>query len=199
MKINQKLKIKVQNCGLLIIGINLILVSSAFAIGGGHGETHFTWKDWLWPIINFAILMGILVKFGGKPIKEFFANRTKLIEQSLSEAKEAKELAQKALNEVNARLSNTDKEIEQIVEAARKSGEKEKIAIIAEGERLKEKILEQAKSNIDFEVQKAKETIKSDAALMALEIAETQIKDKLGQKEQEALIDDYITRLEAKN
>jgi F0F1-type ATP synthase membrane subunit b/b' len=35
--------------------------------------------------------------------------------------------------------------------------------------------------------------------MMALELAEKQIKEKLGQKEQEALIDDYIKRLEAKN
>jgi len=120
-------------------------------------------------------------------------------EKSLKEATEAKELAQKTLDEVRARHSNTDQEIEQIIEAARKSGAKEKEAIIAEGERLKEKIVEQAKANIDFELQKAKETIKSDAALMALELAEKEIKEKLGQKEQESLIDDYIKRLEAKN
>ena len=77
--------------------------------------------------------------------------------------------------------------------------EKEKEAIIAEGERLKEKIVEQAKANIDFELQKAKETLKSDAALMALELAEKEIREKLGQKEQESLIDDYVKRLEAKN
>ncbi|NOZ68690.1 MAG: hypothetical protein GXP46_05490, partial [Deferribacteres bacterium] len=76
----------------------------------------------------------------------------------------------------------------QIIEAARKSGQKEKEAIIAEGEHLKERILEQAKSNIDFELQKAKEKIKSDAALMALELAEKQIREKLGKKEQDILI-----------
>jgi F-type H+-transporting ATPase subunit b len=177
----------------------LFFVSEAFAIGGGGGEHHFTWKDWLWPIINFAILVFVLVKFGRKPIKEFFRNRTEMIEKSLKEAQEAKELAQKTLNEVRERLDNTDNEIEQILGSARKSGEKEKKAIIAEGERIKAKILDQAKANIDFELQKAKETIKSDAALMALELAEKQIRDKLGQKEQEALIDDYIKRLEAKN
>jgi len=185
---------------LLISGIHLIAASSAFAIGGGgHSEHVFTWKDWLWPVVNFAILVIVLVKFGRTPIKEFFKNRTEMIEKSLKEAQEAKELAQKTLIEVQKRLNNTDKEIEQIIEAARKSGEKEKEAIIAEGIKLKEKIIAQAKSNIDFEVQKAKETIKSDAALMALDIAEKQIKEKLGQKEQETLIDDYIKRLEAKN
>lgn len=183
----------------IISAIHLIAASSAFAVGGGHSDHVFTWKDWLWPVVNFLVLVVVLVKFGRTPIKEFFKNRTAMIEKSLKEAQEAKELAQKTLIEVQKRLNNTDKEIEQILEAARKSGEKEKEAIIVEGERLREKILTQAKSNIDFELQKAKDAIKSDAALMALEIAEQQIKEKLGRKEQETLIDDYIKRLEAKN
>ena len=184
----------------IIIVLNFVFVAAAVAAeGGGHAEHAFTWKDWLWPVINFAILAFILVYFGRKPAREYFKKRTELIEQSLKEAKEAKELARKTLDEVRARLSNTDREIEQIIEAARKSGEKEKSEIIAEGERLKEKIIEQAKANIDFELQKAKEKIKSDAALLALEMAEKQIKEKLGKKEQEALVDDYIKRLEEKN
>lgn len=169
------------------------------ADGGGHGEAHFTWKDWLWPVVNFAILLFILIFFGRKPLSEFFKKRTEMIEQSIKEATEAKEIASKTLEEVRERLKNTDSEIEKILETARKSGEKEKEAIIAEGHKLKEKIIEQAKSNIEFELQKARETIKSEASLLALELAEKEIKEKLGQKEQESLIDDYIKRLEDKN
>jgi F-type H+-transporting ATPase subunit b len=195
----QQLNIKYQTVGISIV-MSLGLLSSAFAAGGGgHGEAHFTWRDWLWPVINFAILVVVLFFAARKPLSSFFQNRTATIEASLKEAREAKELAHKTLHEVRERLKNTDREIDQIVEAARKSGEKEKEALIAEGERMKEKIIEQAKANIDFELQKAKEQIKSDAALMALELAEKQIKEQLGQKEQEALIDDYIKRLEEKN
>ncbi|HDH04957.1 MAG TPA: ATP synthase F0 subunit B [Nitrospirae bacterium] len=202
MNKNQKLKIKNQNYGasicFIIITVSLMFVSAAFASGGG-GEHHFTWMDWLWPLVNFAVLVAILVFFSRKPVVEYFKKRTELIENSLKEASEAKELAQKTLNEVRGRLKTTDSEIEQILAAAKKSGEKEKEAIIAEGVRLKEKILEQAKANIDFELQKAREKIKADAALLALDLAEKQIKEKLGKKEQEVLIDDYIKRLEAKN
>lgn len=180
--------------------IILVLGAEVFAAGGGgHGEASFTWRDWLWPVINFSILAVVLVLAGRKPVREYFRKRTELIEKSLREATEAKELAGKTLEEVRNRLSNTDREIEEIFEVARKSGEKEKEALIAEGEKLKEKIVEQARANIDFELQKAKEQIKSDAALMALEIAEKQIREKLGRKEQDEIIDDYIKRLEDKN
>ncbi len=189
-----------QITGALFLIINIMLVSVVFASGGGgHDETAFTWKDWIWPVINFSILAVVLVLAGRKPVKEYFRKRTELIEKSLQEASDAKAFARKTLEEVRDRLRNTDKELEKILEAARKSGEKEKEAIIAEGERLKERIIEQAKANIDFELQKAREKIKSDAALMALDIAEKQIKEKLGRKEQDEIIDDYIQRLEDKN
>ncbi len=195
-------KLQITNYKLQIIltvtSIILTLSATAFASGGG-GDVHFTWKDWLWPVVNFSTLIVVLVFFGRKPAAEFFKGRTALIEKSIKEATEAKELAEKTLKEVENRLNNTDSEIEQIIESAKKSGEKERERLVAEGERLKDKIIEQAKANIDFELQKAKETIKSDASLLALELAEKQIKEKLGQKEQEGLIDGYIKRLEAKN
>lgn len=184
---------------LLLTAYCLLPFTGVFAAEEGGEHVAFTWKDWFWPVINFAFLFSILVFFARKPFAEYFKNRTELIEKSLKEATEAKELAQKTLNEVRERLKNTDSEIGQIIESAKKAGEKEKEAIIADGERLKANILEQAKANIDFELQKAKEKIKSEAAMLALELAEKQIKEKLGQKEQEALIDDYIKRLEAKN
>ncbi|RJQ13517.1 MAG: ATP synthase F0 subunit B, partial [Nitrospiraceae bacterium] len=175
----------------LLVTCHLSLVT-VFASEGGGEHAAFTWKDWLWPVINFAILVFVLVHFGRKPMAEYFKKRTEVIEKSLREATEAKELAQKALDEVRARLGNTGREIDDIVASAKKAGEKEKEAIVAEGERMKEKIVEQAKANIDFELQKAKDKIKSEAAMMALELAEKQIREKLGQKEQEALVDDYI-------
>ena len=196
MKQFQISNFKFQIIGTLILILNIVFVSAAFASGGGgHGET----QGWLWLIVNFSLLAGILVFFGRKPVKEYFQKRTEMIEKSLKEASEARELAQKTLLEVQSRFKNTDSEIEEILQAARKSGEKEKAAVIAEGEKLKEKIIEQAKANIDFELQKAKEQIKSDAALLALELAEKEIREKLGKKEQDALINDYIKRLEAKN
>ncbi|MBI5408027.1 MAG: F0F1 ATP synthase subunit B [Nitrospirae bacterium] len=198
---SQKSKVKKLVTFLLFTVHCSLFTALAFAAEeGGHGEhAGFTWKDWFWPVINFAVLLFVLVYFTRKPFAEFFKNRTALIEKSLKEATEAKELAQKALNEVRTKLGVVDRDIDDIIASAKKAGEKEKEAIIAEGEKLKEKILEQAKANIDFELQKAKDKIKSEAAMMALELAEKHIKEKLGPKEQEALVDDYIKRLEAKN
>jgi len=192
----QSLKFTVFICSLLTAYCLLLTVTAFAAEGGEHA---FSWKALLWPIINFAILAAILIKFLAKPAKEFFKKRTEMIEKSIKDAEEAKEFAKKTLAEVRERLENTDREIDGILNSAKKAGEKEKEALVAEGERLRNKILEQAKANIEFELQKAKEAIKSEAAMAALELAEKQIKERLSKKEQEALIEEYIKKLEVKS
>lgn len=183
----------------LLFTVHCLLFTAVLALaaeGGGHSAS---FKDWLWPIVNFAILLFILVKFGHKPIREFLRKRTELIEKSLKEAEETKEFAKKALAEVQERLKFIDEEINKILESARKAGEKEKEALIAQGESLKNKIIEQTKANIEYGLQKAKKEIKSEAALMAIELAEKKIKQRLDTKEQERLIEEYIKKFEAKN
>ncbi len=198
---NQKSEIRNQKFFIYpaILILNFVFAAAVFAIGGGGGEHVTTWKDWLWPVVNFGIIVAVLVYFGRKPIKEYFRKRTELIEKSLKDATEAKELAKKTLGEVQGRLKNTELEINKILEASGKTGEREKEALIAQGESLRNKILEQTRANIEFELEKAKKSIKSEAALMALELAEKQIKEKLGRKEQEGLIDEYIKKLEVGN
>lgn len=194
---------KTQNSFLLYIctlcsAFFVLFPEAAFASEGG-GEGGFNWGALIPPVVNFGIVVLVIFYFGRKPISDFFRNRTEMIEKSLKDAQEAKVLAQQTLDQVKERLKNTDQEINAILEASKKSGEKEKESIIAEGERISAKILEQAQSNIAFELQKARESIKSEAALLALELAEKQIKSKLGAKEQETLIDEYIKKLEVKN
>jgi len=99
---------------------------------------------------------------------------------------------------VEGRLKAKDAEIQAILAAAKKSGEQERDRIIAESSRLKDKILEQAKTNIDFEVKHAKEVIKAEAVELAMELAEKKLKDKLTKDEQERLLDDSLVKIGGK-
>ncbi len=215
MKISQKLK-KIQHSNPPfpplakggrggIIGLSLftfhLLLLTAVAFAGEGGEAHQSvLKAYLWPVVNFLILVVLLVYMMKRmDIKGYFKKRTELIEKSLKEAREAKELAQKALAEVEERLKIKDKEIEEIVASARFSGEKEKARLTEEGDKLKEKILEQARTNIDYEVKKAKEAIKEEAVSIALELAEKKLKGKLTKEEQLKLLEESIAKIEGKN
>jgi len=193
IKKNQKTRL------LQILGFcALTFVFTAVALASGGEEGGPLWKSYMWKIINFLILVIILVKFGKKPIQTFLQQRTEMIAKTLQEAKEAKEAAQKALQEVEGRLKSKDAEIEAIIAAAKRSGEQEREQIIADSARLKEQILEQAKTNIAFEVKHAKEVIKAEAVELAMELAEKKLKDRLTKDEQEKLLQDSLVKIGGK-
>lgn len=191
---------------LLILSFSLLTLyvsPAAFASGGGeaeggHGKSLF--MAYFWQIINFLILVFLLAFMMKKmDIKGYFRKRTELIEQSIKEAREAKELAQKALSEVEERLKMKDAEIAEIISAAKSSGDKEKVRLVEEGDRLSERILEQARVNIDYEVKRAKAVIKEEAAGIAMELAEKKLREKLTKEEQLRLLEESVAKIEGKN
>ena len=155
---------------------------------------------YVWMVVNFGILVALLI-FGIKKadIAGLLRARTEGIQKSVDDAREAKELAQKALAEVQERLKSKDKEIEEFINASMRSGEKERDRLIEEGQRLSQTLLEQTKTNIEFELKEAREAIKAEAVKLAMEIAEKKIKDKLDDGQQKKLLDEAMGRLEGKN
>ncbi len=177
--------------------LHFALIALAFAEEeGGHVSLFDEYKG---KVLNFAILVVVLVWFTRKPLKDFLKKRTELIEKTLKEAQEAKDLAQKALSAVEDRLKLKDKEIEEIMSRSKSSAEREKELLVKQGEQMREKILEQAKNNIDYELRLAKESIKAEAAEIAVELAEKKLKEKLTKEEQIKLIEESLKRMETKN
>jgi F-type H+-transporting ATPase subunit b len=185
----------------IIILLTLILVGATTVFGVEEAGEHHGGgvMEWVWKIVNFAILVFILVKFLAKPMREYFRKRTEVIDKSLKEATEAKELAQKALQEVQEKLRLKDQEVEKIISSAKASGEAEKERLIEEGKQMSEKIKEQAKTNIEMELQNAKAALRAEAAELALKIAEKKLKEELTEEKQKKLIEDSIKRFENGN
>ncbi|HET6514574.1 MAG TPA: ATP synthase F0 subunit B [Thermodesulfovibrionales bacterium] len=191
----------IRHCGFLVPLAFFVLqfTLTGLAFGAEEAAHGGEWKEWLWKIVNFAILVFILVKFLNKPLRAFLRQRTELIEKTLKEAQEAKELAAKGLAEVEERLKLKEKEIEEILALARQSAKAEEERLIESGEQMKQKILEQAKSNIEFELKLAKESVKAEAVEIAMELAEKKLKGKLAKEEQVRLIEESLRKMEAKN
>jgi F-type H+-transporting ATPase subunit b len=184
---------------LSLCTFHLILFSAAAFAAEGREAQESLFKEYLWPVINFLVLLALLIYgFKKADIKGYFKKRTELIEQTLNEARQAKELAQKALAEVEDRLKMKDKEIEEIVASAKYSGEREKARLAEEGERMKEKIMEQARTNIEFELKRAKESIKEEAVEIAMELAEKKLKEKMTKEEQMKLLEESVAKIEGR-
>lgn len=181
---------------LMVLSEPSVLMAAEEAAHESHGEGVM---GWVWKIVNFAILVFILVKFLGKPMREYFRKRTEIIEASLREAQQAKAMAEKALKEVEEKLRLKDEEVERILSTAKASGESEKEALIEEGKKMAEKIKEQARENISLELASAKEALRAEAAELALKLAEKKLAEELDEETQKKLIEDSLKRLEGGN
>lgn len=173
------------------------LAAVSLASGGAGEEGASPMKAFGWQVLNFAILVSVISYFFGKGIRGFFVGRSAGIEKSIAEARQAKEAAEAALAEVNAKLATKDAEVREMIEASRNAGERDREMLIKDGERMSAKLIEQARSGIEFELKQAKESLKAEAAAIAIELAEQKIGHRLSPQEQQRLFEEALTRLEA--
>jgi len=175
---------------LATVSLFIMMTVPAFAAeGASHGSFMSSWG---WRIINFSILVFVIVYFGGKHMREYFANRTKKIEGAIENSQNAIEEAKKSLAEIEGRVRNRQSEVDAILCVARENGEREKARLIAEGRKVADEIVKQAEGRIALEVKKAKDAIRTEAASMAVQMAEELLKKNVTADDQKRMVDDYL-------
>lgn len=132
-----------------------------------------------WTSLAFLILLFLLKKFAWKPILEALSER----EKKISEALEAAQAAERRMAEIQANneklLAEAARERENILKAAREASDKliteakEKASLEAQ------RILDQARENIQNEKMKAITDLKNQVGMLSLEIAEKIMRLKL--------------------
>jgi F-type H+-transporting ATPase subunit b len=183
---------------LKIVGLaGLLLLIAGMAYASGGGEEGGSGKIWnlVWRTVNFIIFVGIIWKFMGKRIAEFFSGRRYQIETDLKDLDVRKTEAEKKLQDVEARIANLDQERQRILDEAKEQGEAMKSSIIAKAEEAAKQIRAQAENSAAQEARFAFQAVKAELAEQIVEAAEKMIAAKLDKKEQEKLVNEYLTRV----
>jgi F-type H+-transporting ATPase subunit b len=174
--------------------MGVVIAAAVFASEGGHGAEEYTFMgDWLPRLVNFAIIVGALVYFLRKPVRDMFKNRTAEIAKAMEESRDARERAVAALAEMERKAREMDAETRAMIADAQVRGEKDKQALIEEGRNIVRDIQAQVKIGADIEVQKAKADLAIEASRLAVDLAEGKIKDTLTSQDHERIVKDYIT------
>jgi len=182
-----------------LTALSIVALTAAFAYAGEGAEGEgATTMDWVWRVLNFGIIVGALSYFIAKPFKSFLKKRTEDIEASLAEARMAREESLRRLSDVQARLKDKDKEIASLVAVAEENGKKEKELLIKESDKMASDILSSAKENIDAELLKAREALRREAALLAIELAEKMVRENISKEDQVRILEDYIAKVGGK-
>jgi len=173
----------------------MLVATAAFASsGGGHGaETYTFTADWLPLLVNFAIIVGLLVYFLRKPVRDMFRNRSADIEKAMEESREARARAVAALTDMERKARELEAETRTLIAEAQARGEKDRQALVEEGKKIARDIQEQIKTGTDIEIQKAKAELAAEAALLAVDLAEGKIKSTITKQDHERIVKEYIS------
>lgn len=180
--------------GTIGICSSVILMTAGVVWASEAG--HSMWPDFWQRLLNFAIMVTVLVIIFKKlNVKSFFTKRTESIANTLNELEVKKAEAEKTYEEYKQKLSQLDKETDRILQEYIEQGEREKAKIIANAEKAAAEIRQQTDIAIEQEIKSAKEGLQQEIAELSVTAAEALLKENIGEKDQQKLVDDFMTKV----
>lgn len=174
------------------VALTALLAGAAPAYAAGGGEES---GGLLWPIVNFALLVAVLVYFARKPIEAFFADRRASIERDLEEAAQLRAEAEERFSRWQRRLADLDAEIGRIREMTRQLAEAERERILEDATESAERIRRDASAAIDQEVRRSRAALRDEASALAVELAAQLLEERVTDDDRSRLIDEFIDRV----
>jgi F-type H+-transporting ATPase subunit b len=163
------------------------------ATGAEHGES--IWSL-VWRVGNFVILAGGLWYLLRKPAANYLEARADQIKSGLTNAAAMKAEASAQIQGIEARMKALPAEVERLKArgADEIAGEQVRIREAAELER--KRLMEQARRDIDLQLQAARRNLTKHAAALAVDLAEKRIEREIPPADQQRLVDKYVARME---
>ncbi|HHE46396.1 MAG TPA: ATP synthase F0 subunit B [Bacteroidetes bacterium] len=142
----------------------------------------------IWTIVSFLILLAVLKKAAWDPILKALDERENGIRENIETARQARDDADRSLEEYRRKLSEAQSEAQNIVAKARQDAERV-------GEELKTKykvdaeaLIDKAKKQIDLERRAAINQIRAEVAGLAISAAEKVVGKSLDSEDHRRLV-----------
>lgn len=148
-------------------------------------------------LINFALLLGILA-WKGLPVgHEIAAERHDQIKSALDEAAKLRKQAADKLAEYETRLKDADAQIAKMVEGMRADAEADKKAILEAAEKQAAITKRDAEARIAAEIELARATLTREVTAAATAAAEKILREKTNAADQQNLVASFIKDLQS--
>jgi F-type H+-transporting ATPase subunit b len=153
----------------------------------------------IWTIITFLVLLGLLAKFAWRPLLQALETRQESIRKSLDDARQAKQ-----------ELERLHQESAQIIRQARVEADGIITRSRADSDRLREEMRQKAKSEADaivknaerqiqLETTRALQQIRTEAVDLSVMIASKIIQRNLSKEDNERLIDEALRQVQGRS
>jgi F-type H+-transporting ATPase subunit b len=180
-------------CGLCLIAVFAVLfLCSTNAQAAENSNNWRSTFDLVMRWLNFLIIVFVLVKYGRKPIKNFFSNRRKEIDDQIKKYEQQKEAALEKIEEANRLLEKSAIRFEKIKQRIIEEGEKKKQKIIEDARQESMILLQTARQRIENQILEARNLIRSELIETAIALAENRLPEEITAVDEQKLIDQFM-------
>lgn len=154
--------------------------------------------EFIFYLINFLILVGVLGKFLYKPFLNLMDTRKQSIQDALENAELTNRRADEKMQNYNKRIAKVEEEGREIVREAKVKADVQARAIIEDANKKAADIMEKAEQSIEREKEKAMEEMRQEIAALAVLVAEKIVEREIQRVGQEAIVDEVIRQARSK-
>jgi len=160
-------------------------LSSQLVVAGGDGNVHVPTHLIFSQIVNFGMLLAILFYFGRDSIKGFFANMRSDYLKFQDEAAAVYAKAQSEKQEIESRLTKLRANKESEITNATVQAEKQKNAMIADGQAMAQQLDKDAQNSFSLKNKKAMDQLRLEIFSKSKLYAEEKLKTEMGSSAQQ--------------
>ena len=192
------LKKAAQLCGHIITCFAMLHLS-VFEVMAAEGPGD--WRplfDQVMRWFNFLLLAFLLIKFSRAPIKKFLEGQKQDIADEIDGLEAEKEEILGQIVESKNQLENSQKRLAELKKTIIAQGEKNRQKIIEDAQQESQMMLTSAKLKIDSRITEARQVLKSELVDSAFDLAIKQLPGKITDEDNQKFIDAFMSRAVSK-
>jgi F-type H+-transporting ATPase subunit b len=152
----------------------------------------------IWTIITFLILLGLLAKFAWRPLLEALETRQESIRKSLDDARQAKQELERLHQESAQIIRQARVEADGIITRSRGDAERLREEMRQKAKAEADGIVKNAERQIQLETTRALQQIRTEAVDLSVMIASKIIQRNLSKEDNERLIDEALRQVQSR-
>jgi F-type H+-transporting ATPase subunit b len=152
----------------------------------------------VWTILTFLVLVGLLAKFAWRPLLDALDRREKTIAAAVEDARKTREELERVQQEGAALLAQARRDADALVTRARADAERFGEELRAKAGADAQRVIDNAEKRIQQDTARAMQQIRRDAVELSVAIASKLLRREVSAADQDALVDETVRQIETR-
>ena len=152
----------------------------------------------IWTIVTFLVLLGLLAKFAWRPLLQALDSRQETIRKSLDDAQQAKQDLERLNAESRKILAEARVQAEHILSETRTDANRLRDELKQKAQSEAAGVIKNAERQIEMETARAIQQIRNEAVDISIAIASKVLERNVTREDNERLIEETFKQIEAR-